>query len=117
MDDAPLADGSWLLQHLGNRFQALHYVEDAGALDAATAKALGELAFKGIAVEPIVVAQGPGARRPQDLIDAKGRAAERYDLKPGTTYLARPDQHVAARWRQLDATKLQSALARATGNA
>lgn len=34
MDDAPLADGNWLLQHLGNRFQALHYVEDAGALDA-----------------------------------------------------------------------------------
>ncbi|MBS0597067.1 MAG: FAD-dependent oxidoreductase [Burkholderiaceae bacterium] len=118
MDDAPLADGSWLLQHLGNRFQALHYVEDAGALDAATAKALGELAFKGIAVEPIVVAQkGQAPAGLKTLIDAKGRAAERYDLKPGTTYLARPDQHVAARWRQLDATKLQSALARATGNA
>lgn len=118
MDDAPLADGSWLLQHLGNRFQALHYVEDAGALDAATAKALGELAFKGIAVEPIVVAQkGQAPAGLKTLIDAKGRAAERYDLKPGTTYLARPDQHVAARWRQLDAAKLQRALARATGNA
>jgi len=118
MDDAPLADGSWLLQHLGNRFQALHYVEDAGALDAATAKALGELAFKGIAVEPIVVAQkGQAPAGLKTLIDAKGRAAERYDLKPGTTYLARPDQHVAARWRQFDAIKLQSALARATGNA
>ena len=118
MDDAPLADGSWLLQHLGNRFQALHYVEDAGALDAATAKALGELAFKGIAVEPIVVTQkGQAPAGLKTLIDAKGRAAERYDLKPGTTYLARPDQHVAARWRQFDAIKLQSALARATGNA
>ena len=118
MDDAPLADGSWLLQHLGNRFQALHYVENAGALDAATAKALGELAFKGIAVEPIVVAQkGQAPAGLKTLIDAKGRAAERYDLKPGTTYLARPDQHVAARWRQFDAIKLQSALARATGNA
>lgn len=118
MDDAPLADGSWLLQHLGNRFQALHYVEDAGALDAATAKALGELAFKGIAVEPIVVAQkGQAPAGLKTLIDAKGRAAERYDLKPGTTYLARPDQHVAARWRALDAAKLQRALARATGNA
>ncbi len=118
MDDAPLADGSWLLQHLGNRFQALHYVENAGALDAATAKALGELAFKGIAVEPIVVTQkGQAPAGLKTLIDAKGRAAERYDLKPGTTYLARPDQHVAARWRQFDAIKLQSALARATGNA
>ncbi len=121
MADAPVGteggDG-WLLHQLGNHFQALHYVEDASALDAGTAKALGELAFEGIAVEPIVVAQrgqAPGGIK--TLIDSQGCIAERYDLKPGSTYLARPDQHVAARWRQLDVAKVQAAVARATCNA
>lgn len=51
------------------------------------------------------------------LVDAQGWIARRYDGKAGTTYLLRPDQHVAARWRQFDATRLQQALARATAQA
>jgi 3-(3-hydroxy-phenyl)propionate hydroxylase len=39
--------------------------------------------------------------------------AGRYDGQPGTTYLIRPDQHVAARWRDFDPAKIQKALARA----
>jgi 3-(3-hydroxy-phenyl)propionate hydroxylase len=38
---------------------------------------------------------------------------ERYDLRPGTAYLFRPDQHVAARWRQPTAPKVRAALAKA----
>jgi 3-(3-hydroxy-phenyl)propionate hydroxylase len=49
----------------------------------------------------------------RDIEDARGVLAQRYDAKPGTTYLIRPDQHVAARWRQFDATKISQALARA----
>jgi 3-(3-hydroxy-phenyl)propionate hydroxylase len=41
--------------------------------------------------------------------------AARYDGQPGTVYLLRPDQHVCARWRKLDAAKVRAALARATG--
>ena len=41
--------------------------------------------------------------------------AERYDAKPGTTYLFRPDQHVCARWRDFDLTQTRAAIARATG--
>jgi len=121
MADAPVgADGgdAWLLRQLGNRFQALHYVEDASALDAATAQSLADLATHGIAVEPIVVAkkgQAPGGIK--TLIDTKGCIAQRYDLKPGSTYLARPDQHVAGRWRGFDASKIKAAVARATCNA
>jgi 3-(3-hydroxy-phenyl)propionate hydroxylase len=39
--------------------------------------------------------------------------AQRYDARPGTVYLIRPDQHVAARWRAFDATAAQAALKRA----
>ena len=38
----------------------------------------------------------------KDIIDEQGVLTERYDGKPGTVYLIRPDQHVAARWRQFD---------------
>ena len=46
----------------------------------------------------------------------EGLAARRYDARPGTCYLIRPDQHVAARWRRFDAAALRAALARATGH-
>jgi 3-(3-hydroxy-phenyl)propionate hydroxylase len=42
-------------------------------------------------------------------------AFKRYDARPGTVYLIRPDQHVAARWRRADAGAIQDALARAQG--
>nr|WP_222948353.1 FAD-dependent oxidoreductase [Thauera sedimentorum] len=121
MDDAPVgtADGhDWLLQVLGNRFQLLYYVEDAAALDAATAGTLAGLADGPIPVQSLVVAaRGSAPMGLATVIDTKGRIRERYDLQPGTAYLARPDQHVAARWRKLDAAAVRAALARATCNA
>lgn len=120
MDDAPIetAGGTpWLLGVLGDRFQVLHYVEDASALDAATAQALAELASDPIPVEALVVARaGVAPAGLRTVIDTRGRIAERYDLRPGTTYLARPDQHVAARWRTFDAARVRAAVARATCN-
>ncbi len=50
-----------------------------------------------------------------DWHDAEGLAAQRYDARPGTVYLIRPDQHVAARWRTFDAAAVAAALARASG--
>jgi 3-(3-hydroxy-phenyl)propionate hydroxylase len=41
--------------------------------------------------------------------------AQRYDGRPGTCYLIRPDQYVAARWRQFDAAKVEAALQRSLG--
>ena len=49
------------------------------------------------------------------LEDPCGIAAQRYDAQLGTVYLLRPDQHVVARWRSLNANAVQAALARATG--
>ncbi|MDT3669758.1 MAG: FAD-dependent oxidoreductase [Aromatoleum sp.] len=121
MDDAPIetAGGQkWLLHAAGNRFQVLYAIEDAAALDAATVTALRTLEDSALEIEPIVVAaRGRAPDGLKTLIDTKGRVRERYDLRPGTVYLVRPDQHVAARWRELDPVKVRAAVARATCNA
>jgi 3-(3-hydroxy-phenyl)propionate hydroxylase len=51
------------------------------------------------------------------LEDAEGLLARRYDARPGTFYLLRPDQHVCARWRRFDPDLVRMATARAAGNA
>ena len=50
-----------------------------------------------------------------DIGDIEGLVASRYDLRPGSAYLIRPDQYVAARWRMPTAASIQSALDRARG--
>jgi 3-(3-hydroxy-phenyl)propionate hydroxylase len=40
----------------------------------------------------------------------------RYDAQDGTCYLARPDQHVAACWQQLNVSKVKKAVNTATCN-
>jgi 3-(3-hydroxy-phenyl)propionate hydroxylase len=41
--------------------------------------------------------------------------AARYDATPGSCYLIRPDQHVAARWRHFEPSSFLAALQRAGG--
>lgn len=121
LDDAPVStpDGqSWLLQALGNTFRLLHYVDDTTDVDAATRQALAGLREGDIAIEALVVARrGEPVQGLPTLLDVAGRVAERYDLKPGSCYLVRPDQHVAGRWRSFDAERIRAAVARATCNA
>ena len=47
-----------------------------------------------------------------DISDAAGLLAQRLDARPGTTYVLRPDQHVAARFRSFDAGLVAAALDR-----
>jgi 3-(3-hydroxy-phenyl)propionate hydroxylase len=122
MDDAPVIENresGWLLNKLGNQFFALYFADDVDALDAATIGALSNLSFGGIPMQPLVVSSRPvkveGSIR--SIEDVKGIVAQRYDARPGTVYLLRPDQHVAARWRSLDAAKVRAAVAKASGNA
>ena len=119
MDDAPIETDSgepWLLQVLGNRFQLLVFADDAAQV--ADAAALAELANNAVPVQVIVVARtGIAPAGLKTVIDTRGRIAERYDAQPGTCYLARPDQHVAARWRAFDAAAVKKAVAVATCNA
>ena len=120
MDDAPVSGSrtGWLLGAMDTRFQLLYYVEDASQISAAQAQALAALAHDHIGVQAVVVAKtGAAPHGLLTLLDTQGSIAQRYDLQPGTCYLLRPDQHVAARWRSFDAARVRAAVARATGNA
>lgn len=95
--DAPVEfDGEpgWLLNLLGDGFTLLCFGEAREALE-----------VEGVTVRPLVAGR--------DFSDAQGLAAKRYDGKPGAFYLIRPDQHVAARWRAFDETKVRAAVNRA----
>jgi 3-(3-hydroxy-phenyl)propionate hydroxylase len=51
----------------------------------------------------------------EDLLDAEGLFAQRFDARPGTSYLLRPDQHICARWRNYESSKIAAAHRRALG--
>ena len=117
MDDAPTHEAGasgWLLPAFGDGFALLFF----GA-PAADERAL--LAVLAVAEEPLrtVVVLPPGVPALPGLCclhDVQSLAARRYDAQPGSVYLIRPDQHVAARWRRLDAGRVLAALRRASGH-
>ena len=52
-----------------------------------------------------------------DATSANALAQQRYDAKPGTVYLFRPDQHVCARWRQAEPEAVRAAIGHALAKA
>jgi 3-(3-hydroxy-phenyl)propionate hydroxylase len=120
MDDAPVRVGgqdAWLLDQLGNRFVLMVFADRADAVAPAVLAQADALAAAAVPVQTLVVVAHAG-QAPGGLLtvhDRDGLVAQRYDARPGTAYLVRPDQHVAARWRRVEAAAVQAALARATG--
>jgi 3-(3-hydroxy-phenyl)propionate hydroxylase len=115
MDDAPVK-GGWLLQQAGNRFVLMLFAN--APITPAQRDSIASLAKDRIAVQTLVVVP-LGAPAPEGLKsveDLKGLVAQRYDARPGSCVLLRPDQHVAARWRMLDVAAVRAAVARATCN-
>jgi 3-(3-hydroxy-phenyl)propionate hydroxylase len=106
--DAPVRSGDrsgWLLDHVGGRFDLLLFDAD-DAHCASLESALG----RDVRLVRVATTAGGGS---VSLHDADGLATRRYDARPGTAYLLRPDQHVAARWRRAGAADIRAALARA----
>jgi 3-(3-hydroxy-phenyl)propionate hydroxylase len=94
--DAPIqreGRDAWLLNQLGRSFVLLSFGPAA------------PVKVGGVTARVLEVGK--------DIVDRDGVLTERYDGRPGTVYLIRPDQHVAARWRQFDPAQAQAALARA----
>jgi 3-(3-hydroxy-phenyl)propionate hydroxylase len=107
--DAPVAGprGGWLLGYLDAGFALLCFGS------AVPADAVRSLAQDSIACTVVQVGGAPvnGACL---IEDSQTLAARRYDARPGTCYLLRPDQHVCARWRAFELGAVRAAIARAT---
>jgi 3-(3-hydroxy-phenyl)propionate hydroxylase len=118
MVDGPIAGGKWLIDQLGNRFQLLVFADEPAKVDQSAVAGFRELSRLPIPVETLMIVRGGEAVADmRTLVDYKGVIARRYDARPGTVYLARPDQHVAARWRHFDFLAVRASVARATCNA
>lgn len=92
--DAPIThDGrtTWLLDRIGTHFTLLYFGDEIPPTAQAALAAL----------EPSVLTL---------ILARQDVAAARYDAKPGTAYLIRPDQHVAARWRDFSVEAVSVAL-------
>lgn len=105
--DAPVLSDSapWLLNHIGHRFVALWFAEDASAVELCAVDG----------VEIVIVARKGVRPEGKTLVDPDGTVFRRYAARNGTVYLIRPDQHVAARFRTVDAAALGRARDRAIG--
>nr|GAJ33708.1 3-(3-hydroxy-phenyl)propionate hydroxylase [Bradyrhizobium sp. DOA9] len=100
--DAPIAvDGrpSWFLHCLGDGFTIVAF----GEVSDKTEIRVGPFAAKLIIVG-------------RDIEDPTGLLAQRYGASPGTTYVFRPDQYVAARWSGFDEAEITEAVLRAAGH-
>jgi 3-(3-hydroxy-phenyl)propionate hydroxylase len=113
-----IADGghareAHLTDLVGVRFTALCFSEE-GEVSAdftALAQAMRErgVPFKVVSLSARLHPQAQGVH----AWDHTGRIFERYDAKPGTVYLVRPDGHVLGRWRNASADDVETAIARA----
>lgn len=108
--DAPVrsSQGRWLLEHLGGAFDVIVFGD---APDAAAALLRDTI--------PCRILQIGGRSRAGGVVaidDCEGLLAARYDGRPGTCYLLRPDQHVCARWRRFELAAVRTAVARAAGH-
>ncbi len=98
LPDAPMADAQgrpvWLLDLLGGEPAAIHVPDGAPppTLEGVRTLTLGA-----------------------DLHDPGGVFAGRFDATPGATYLVRPDQHLAARWRAANPGAIAAAARRMRG--
>jgi 3-(3-hydroxy-phenyl)propionate hydroxylase len=107
--DAPVRSerGEWLLGCLPGAFTLLTFGAVVPAADAMS------LAHASIPCGVVQVG-GTAVAHAACIDDVDGLAALRYDARPGTCYLLRPDQHVCARWRAFDRRAVDAAIARAT---
>ena len=117
--DAPISiDGNsgWLLNQLGNQFVCMVYAHDNKPLTEQI-KALKE---QQPAIQLLVINAPESIKtvlgeHDKIIVDDKELIKQRYDLDIGSVYLIRPDQHVCARWRSLNAKQVASAYNKALG--
>ena len=113
--DAPVrvrGRNAWLLDALGGRFELLVFAPVAPQLLYDLQRTAGEDLHVSIVAQRVTGTETVGL---PVIEDAQDLVRQRYDAAPGTAYLLRPDQHIAARWRAPDSGAVREALARAQG--
>ena len=108
------ADDGFLLDELGTdiQFELLYFNDHRD--DAETEAKLAAILAAQLPLSITAVGQPLGLYWFQ--ADPLGRIARAFDAKPGSAYLLRPDQHVAARWRDLRPDRVIACLRRALGH-
>jgi 3-(3-hydroxy-phenyl)propionate hydroxylase len=111
LDNIKLGEGDYLLDHAGAAFQLIWFDASIPADVQAEVKTLkaGGLPLQLIAVVP---ADGPVRVEGADLTlrDTSGHFHAKYGATGGAAYLARPDQHVCARWLKTDGKRIAAAV-------
>ena len=99
---------AFLLDRLGPACTLLYFAGDGPV----TAE-LARVGDGGLPCRPLAIAMRPQHIEGIEILaDSTGRAHAAYAAAAGTAYLARPDAHVAARWRRLDMAQVRAALGR-----
>ena len=110
MPDAPILDRDgkpgWLLAQLGRAGSTLLGSTLLVWDDGMAAETAGRLAASHGGT--VIVAE-------RDIEDGQGLLAARLDATPGAVFVIRPDQHLAARFRRLDADATGAAMLRSMG--
>jgi 3-(3-hydroxy-phenyl)propionate hydroxylase len=106
-----LGHDDYLLDHVGGGFDLLYFWPEPEIPDAIR-QVVQAVRGKGLPLRITAVgAVHPVQGADQTLTDADGRLARCYGVNgPGAAYMLRPDQHICARWKNLDATRLRQAL-------
>ena len=106
-----LKSDDFLLDHLGGGFD-LVYVAPHESIPPDLLKAVEVAKNKGLPLKLLAITHDHAHIKGADqtLFDPQQRFQLRYALSAGGAYLFRPDQHVCARWLQVDATRLLSSL-------
>ncbi len=112
-----LAEDDYLLDHVDHSFTLLYFTQTPALPEDLITVANGVRAA-GLPLRILAVCSaGPVAGASDTLADPQGHVRQRYGVDSAdAAYLLRPDQHVCARWKTLDATRLRAALQTATLN-
>ncbi|MEH6579771.1 MAG: FAD-dependent monooxygenase [Amphritea sp.] len=106
---------NYLLDHLGAAFYLFCFTPHGQVADDLI-ELKQELQAKGVPFEILAITPAakstPGTTH---IHDPENNSAEVYGTSDFGAYLVRPDQHICARWQQVDADQLKQAISIATG--
>ena len=110
-----LAEGDYLLDHLGRGFTLLLFAGEI-ASEAGLEAVAGQLRRIDPELRVLWVGAGPGeGPGEQAVTDDSGTLRAAYGADQGALYLVRPDRHVAGRWKAPEPTQVLASMRRALG--